>query len=295
MRIRQRKLRFEHIKPPASASFVWKQFVEPRGFAFQWHYHTEIELTLITHGRGLRFVGDSIERFDEGDLVLLGSGLPHTWSSDENSRNHRSVFVQFLPAFWGDSFDALPEMRRVRELIQRSERGLVFTGEARARAERLMKDLTTRGATPLDHLLALLSALAELSQTTGVRTLCRTQTNATVSEQVGRRLKTVLDRVHADIIDLPTQAELAESVKLSPQAFSRFFKRQVGKTFVGYVNEWRVGLACRSLLETDEPIIAVAIDSGFDNLSHFNRQFKRITGRTPSDYRRSRGEQPGSD
>ncbi len=288
MRIRNRQIRFERITPPATASFVWRSFTVANGFPFHWHYHPEVELTLITYGRGLRFVGDSIERFDAGDLVLLGSGLPHTWASDAKSRNHRSVVVQFLPAFWGGEFGSLPEMRRVSDLIERSARGLVFAGRARQRAEKIMTDLSASRSSPIDKLLSLISALAELCRDANVRTLCRTATNAVVSEQVGRRVRTVLDRVHADIVELPTQAELAESVGMSPQAFSRFFKRQVGKTFVGYVNEWRVGLACRSLLETDDPITAVAIDSGFDNLSHFNRQFRRIIGCTPSDYRRTR-------
>lgn len=279
-----RKLKFEQIVPPASASFFWKRFREPTGFPFVWHYHTELELTLIVRGRGLRFVGDSIERFSEGDLTLLPSNLPHTWSSDSGSRDAESVVVQFLPDCWGKSFSELPEMRRVQDLLRQSDRGLIFPRDSSARAVDLLSGLRTDDA-PLEHLLTLLGALSSLSTVEDARPLCRAPMNATTDERIAQRLKRVLDRVHADIVELPSQAELAESVGMSPQAFSRFFRRQMGTTFVGYVNAWRIGLACRSLIETAEPVTSIAMETGFDNLSHFNRQFKRITGLTPSGYR----------
>lgn len=284
MRIRSRQLKFEQITPPATASFFWKRFCEPVGFPFVWHYHTEIELTLIVRGRGLRFVGDSIERFAEGDLVLLGSNLPHTWSSDSGSRDAESVVVQFLPDCWGQSFGELPEMRRVQELLRRADRGLVFPSDSGAKAVARLESLHAEHS-PMDHLLALLGALSALAERDDSRPLCRAPMNATTDQRIAQRLKRVLDRVHADLVELPSQAELAGSVGMSPQAFSRFFRRQMGTTFVGYVNAWRVGMACRSLLETGTPVTTIALECGFENLSHFNRQFKRITGLTPSAYR----------
>lgn len=286
MRIRERRLTFERITPSARSSFAAKSFNVPRGFPFLWHYHPEVELTLIVEGAGLRFVGDSIERFERGEVVLLGSGLPHTWSSDAGSRNHKSVVVQFLPSTWGEPFASLPEMHAITDLLARSQRGIVFGGRARRRVEEMMRRLGDQRTRPMDRLLLLLESLHELAHTRDARTLCRSSAGMKTSDRVGRRLQRVLDRVHADILDLPPQAELARSVGMSPQAFSRFFKREVGKTFVSYVNEWRIGLATRSLIETDVPITAIAVDSGFDNLSHFNRQFRRITGLTPSAYRR---------
>lgn len=286
MRIRERRLTYEQVTPSARSSFAVKAFVVPKGFPFLWHYHPEVELTLIVEGAGLRFVGDSIERFDSGDVVLLGSGLPHTWSSDAGSRNHRSVVLQFLPDTWGEPFAALPEMKAITDLLRRSERGIAFGGRARRQVQELMRRIGDKRTPPTERLLLLLESLNTLAHTRDARTLCRSSAGMKTSDRVGRRLQRVLDRVHEDILDLPPQAELARSIDLSPQAFSRFFKREVGKTFVSYVNEWRIGLATRSLIETDVPITAIAVDSGFDNLSHFNRQFRRITGLTPSAYRR---------
>ena len=92
--------------------------------------------------------------------------------------------------------------------------------------------------------------------------------------------------LHRDIADRPHQRDLAAMIGMSPQAFSRFFRRSVGKTFAAYAAEWRVGLACRALLETDADVLSVSLESGFDNLSNFNRQFKRLVGVTPTEYRR---------
>lgn len=287
METRQRRIAYEQVRPNSeSSSFAVRQFTDQKSFQFNWHFHPEVELTLITHGRSMKFVGDAIERSVDGDLVLLGSNLPHTWSSDAGSNRAESIVIQFLPDFWGDRFNALPEMRQVTALLERSRYGLVFSGAAREEVAAMMH--RAAAASPMDQLSLLIQMLARLSRATDARPLSRSDASRHGQVNVSRRMRRVLDRLHADIVELPSQRELAQDINMSPQTFSRFFKRQVGKPFVQYVNEWRVGLACRNLLETDESITDIALGSGFDNLSNFNRQFKRIVGVTPTDYRASR-------
>jgi AraC-like DNA-binding protein/mannose-6-phosphate isomerase-like protein (cupin superfamily) len=284
MRPTRRRIHYEQIRRGAESSFAVRRF-KLQSFPFLWHYHPELELTLVIRGRGLRFIGDAIEQFKEGDLCLLPSNLPHTWSSAPGIGRVESIVCHFLPDFWGKGFSELPEMHAIRELIAHARLGLNFSGRGRARAAQLMAEMVRNESTGLERLLRLIEALAELSRSRDARPLCRTPVNAAADLTVGRRLKHVLDRLHAELVDLPSQAELAGEVGLSPQAFSRFFKRRVGKTFVQYVNEWRVGLACRALIESEESITGIALDSGFENLSNFNRQFKRVAGVTPSAYR----------
>ncbi len=287
MQPRPRRIAYEQIRPATeSSSFSVRHFAEAKAFEFLWHFHPEVELTLITRGRAMKFVGDAIERSVDGDLVLLGSNLPHTWASDKGSMCAKSIVIQFLPDFWGDRFAALPEMRQVAALLERARYGLSFSGDARDEVSALMHRATE--APPIDQLALLIQMLARLSRATDVRPLSRSDATRHGQVNVSRRMRRVLDRLHADIVELPSQRELAADIKMSPQAFSRFFKRQVGKPFVQYVNEWRVGLACRNLLETDESITDVALGSGFDNLSNFNRQFRRIVGVTPTAYRAGR-------
>lgn len=289
MQPRPRRITYEQIRPSSQgASFSVRRFAEAGVFPFLWHFHPEVELTLIVRGRAMKFVGDAIERSVDGDLVLLGANLPHTWASDKGCNDCSSIVIQFLPNFWGERFNALPEMRQVMHLLDRARYGLVFTGRARDEVADLMHQAAD--AQPVDQLWLLIRMLARLSRVTDARPLSRSDATRHGQLNVSRRMRRVLDRLHADIVELPSQRELAADIGMSPQAFSRFFRRQVGKPFVQYVNEWRVGLACRNLLETDDSITDVALGSGFDNLSNFNRQFKRIVGVTPSEYRSRTGE-----
>jgi AraC-like DNA-binding protein len=284
MRTAARRIHYEQIRRGAESSFAVRRF-KLQSFPFLWHYHPELELTLIVRGRGLRFIGDAIAQFREGDLCLLPSNLPHTWSSAPGIGRVESIVCHFLPEFWGKGFAELPEMHVIRDLLARARLGLSFSGRSRVRVAQLMADIEKPETSSLDRLLRLIEALAELARSRDAKPLCRTPVDAAADLTVGRRLKHVLDRLHQDLVNLPSQAQLAAEVDLSPQAFSRFFKRRVGKTFVQYVNEWRVGLACRALIETNDTVTGVALDSGFENLSNFNRQFKRVAGVTPSTYR----------
>ena len=273
----RRRLQFEHVPLPQGVSLVVRDFTTS-SFPFVWHYHPEVELTLILQGSGLRFVGESIERFSVGDVVLLGSNVPHSWASDARVKSCRSIVIQFDPARWGKDFNALPEMRRVGTLLHEAARGLALRGAVCKQVRALMCQCPTHG--PASQMALLIQALDSISKARSVRALTR----ATV---VGAspRVSAVLKRLNSDITQRHTQESLAPLAGVSVKAFSRFFKTHVGKTFVAYVNEWRVGLACRELVETDSDILSIAIRSGFENLSHFNRQFKRIVGATPRAYR----------
>jgi AraC-like DNA-binding protein len=277
--------RIERITPGGAASFVCKRRADPR-FEFHWHVHPEIELTLILRSRGRRFVGDSIEDYREGDLVLLGSDLPHTWRSDPGRRGrHEAVVVQFGTSFLGRDFFGRPELGPVRRLLERAGRGLLFTGRTQRAAARDLGSLPDLD--PYRRVVALLGTLGVLAASREARPLSSRDFVPTLRRAEPQRIDRVCRFVNDRFAERLPLADAAALAHLSVPAFCRFFRRATGKTFTAYVNEIRVGHACRLLVETDQTAAQAAFASGFNNLSNFNRRFRELKGMSPREFRRS--------
>lgn len=254
-----------------------------RAFGFEWHQHPEVELTLIESGSGQRFVGDSIESYRRGDLVLLGSDLPHTWASHPDmDTTHSALVVQFDPCWLNDMLTGTPEARAILKLMQRSRRGLRFTGRAQKQvASELPRLITTRG---MERVLGLIRLLDTLAHSRGTQTLASPAYDPH-EHKTDPRVDKVCRFIHDHATEPITQSQIAELVHMSGPAFSRFFRQRVGKTYSRYLHELRIGRACRLLLETDLTITHICFDSGFNNLSNFNRVFLSIKGVSPREYR----------
>ncbi len=277
----------ESVEPAPESSFRCTRFKQ-QGFTYGWHFHPEIELTLILAGRGKRFVGDDIANFTAGDLCLLGPNLPHSWLSDAEPDGSfapcESVVIQFLPDCLGNGLFDRPETRGIARLLQQAERGLCFAGEVRDRIDAVMRQLDTQP--PFRRMIALLEALSVLSTATEVQPLSSVGFAPSVTASDQRRIDGV-SRFILDHLTEPLRLEDAASVAhLSASAFSRFFRRATGKSFVRYVNELRVARACRLLTETEQSITAIAFESGFGNLANFNRRFREIKQLRPREFRR---------
>jgi AraC-like DNA-binding protein len=277
--------RVERNARPAASSFVWKRRRDPR-FDFSWHFHPEVELTLILRSRGRRFVGDHLEPYGDGDLVLLGPELPHTWHSDPGRRGpHEAVVVQFPLGFLGPGFLERPELGPVRGLLRRAARGLSFSGEAQRTAARRLVEMGALA--PLPRLRALLEVLEILSRARGARPLSSAGFASAARKEDVERIDRVLRFLAERFTEEVSLPQAARAVPLSVPAFSRFFKRRTGKTFVRYLTELRVGHASRLLIETDRTVSDIAFSSGFNNLSNFNRRFREVEGMSPRDYRKA--------
>jgi AraC-like DNA-binding protein len=272
----------ERIPLSGPASLAVREF-HARAFKYPWHQHPEIELTWILKGSGLRYVGDSVEPFHAGDFCLLGPNLPHAWISSDGPAGTkvRSLFVQFDPACWGEKIFQLPEFARISDLFERSARGLWFDGTVAARLRKKM----FRQPSPLRQFTSLLEILEELSSHPGARPLALAPWAQGRRSPPDPRLRTVLDHLFKNSGDPVSQAEAARLVRLSPAAFSRFFRRSVGKTFQAYLTDLRLSEACRQLLESDRTISEIAFAAGFGNLSNFNRSFRIARGMPPGRFR----------
>jgi AraC-like DNA-binding protein len=275
----------EKIPADEGRFFLVKRRLDAR-FEFCWHHHRELELTLIVRSCGRRFVGDSIADYADGDLVLLGPNLPHSWCSvpPRPAVKHEAVVVQFGEDFLGPGRLNGLKLGRVRDLFDRANRGIRFYGEARWTVAERLQQLERRP--PLLQLAELLVILDLLSRASEYDLL----SSRTFAPELRSETPHPIDRVWRLIDErflgrIPL-AEAARVLGMSPSAFSRFFHRSTGKTFTGYLNELRIGHACRLLMDTERGVADIAGSSGFTNLSHFNRCFLKVKKMRPSDFRR---------
>jgi len=277
------KLVFEKLMPGSDEGFTFKE-IRGHRFSCPWHFHTENELILTLHCPGYRMVGDDLTELEAGDLVLLGANLPHIWQRD-NAAPRRPVhflIAQFEDDFLGHDFWKLPAAQGLRQLLKRASVGLRFTGKTRERVARLMSEM--RDANGLRRLALFLTALETLASSAESRAIASPGYTAEQSPFDQERMERVLRFIN-ERFDQPIRVgEVARLASLSEGAFSRFFRLHSGRTFPEFVNQLRVGRACRLLAESGQKITDIAFACGFSNLSNFNRQFQRMKRMTPREF-----------
>lgn len=273
--------------------------VRGSGYGARWHFHPEVQLTLVLKSAGYRIVGDSIAPLLPGDLVLVGASLPHVWHQDEgrngaegaNGTKKRkgkrdavhAIVVRFREDFLGDHFLRSPEMEGVRRLLKRSGRGLCVTGATREAVAGLMQELA--GEQGLRRLLKLLEIVKVLAESKQLRPIASANFSPELRDSDTPRMQRVMRFIHDHLDEVIEREEVARCAALSAGAFSRFFKTRTGKTLPQYVNELRVGKACARLRDAGAKVADIALACGFENLANFNRQFRAIAGMSPREYR----------
>ena len=254
---------------------------------FRWHYHPELELIYWPNARGIRMVGDSIEDFEGGDFCLIGSNVPHTWSVGATPKcPERNIQIQFPENCLGQSFLELEEMKSVQQLIKKARRGLKVVGASRrVLGEKLIR-IAEEKLKPAKRFCRILELLVDLAESKDVQLLASDVAASDANPRIDKAIDKVLAFVQEHIETGVPQTKAAALLGMSPAAFSRFFKRHVGNTYVGCVNQIRIGRACMALQKTDRTVAEIAYDMGFENLSHFNKQFRKYKKISPSQYRR---------
>jgi AraC-like DNA-binding protein len=250
------------------------------------HFHPEVEILLVVQGTGTRYVGDSVEPFAPGDLVMIGPNVSHEWCSDKPAGNSsaEAIYILFNTEIMGNEFWNLPESRIILKIIQKAGRGIKLTGRTRDEVASLMKRIdTSYGFTRIILLMSILEMIAFNGE---YQYLATPVVQNTIDERDGERLnkvyRYVLDNCQQDI-SLGRAASLAN---LSKPAFCRYFKKRANKTFVRFLNEIRIGRACRFLVNENYSIAEICYSCGYNNISYFIRQFHAVTGFTPLGYRK---------
>ena len=275
----------EIIEPAIDSSFSIKkfsqQYLRKRPV---WHMHPEYEIVYISDGDGKRHIGNHISHFNNGDLIFLGPNLPHFGFTQDQQHDHYEVVAQMREDFLGKEFMNLREMRKINQLFERARTGLSFYGETKASIGR--KLLKIYKAAPFDRLIGFLGVLNEMAESQEVEPLNVNGLSINVMVEDESRIQNVYQFVQGNFHEQITLDQVASVANMTVPAFCRFFKKATNQTFTQFVNELRVMNATKLLTETDMLITEVAHESGFNNLSHFNKHFLRATGQRPSEYRK---------
>jgi AraC-like DNA-binding protein len=278
----------EHISSPSDAS--WVLFDRKlKKIPFEWHYNSEYELTLTLCSEGQRFIGDNISPYKHGDLVLMGPKIPHTWCSSPEShtgQTHQAIVLWFTEGFVKTLFEPHIELRPAKELLLRAGRGLTFTDEVREEASVIIRGmLEQQPGARLASLINLLLLLADDPHPTPL-TSPRDEApelESSSEERIGRAI-TYLHENYERELSIPRLSSVAA---LSRSSLHRLFKLRLGMTISDYVAQLRIGHACALLMNSQKPISIIAEQVGYNNLAHFNRQFKTLKHTTPRAFRKN--------
>ncbi|WP_454803279.1 AraC family transcriptional regulator [Mucilaginibacter phyllosphaerae] len=256
-----------------------------------WHYHPEVELVYFKKGNGTQFIGDCITPFNTGDVVLVGSNLPHYWQFDgsyfdtgADATADVSV-IHFNENFWGDHFLELPENKQIKNLLKQSKRGIQITGDnLKAVGDLIERVIYAEGPRKIILLMEVLLAIAE-SDNTKLLASMGFQHNFQESEK--DRINAIYNYSIVNFKKKITLEEIAAVANISPNSFCKFFKSRSKKTYSRFINEIRVGNACKLLINNQLNVKEVCYESGFYNFASFHKYFREITGKSPLSYQKT--------
>lgn len=273
---------------PPSRIFVIRH-LEEKHFDPVWHAHHEYQLFVVMEGTGTRFIGDSIKAFRPGELIFTGPHLPHLWRSDEvyfekqNSLTTNGIVIYFNENFLGDHIMEKEEMVMLKKLFTKSMRGLEFYGQKKLQVIKMMQELTQmQGIQSVIHLLRILEML---SFTKEYHYISSKAYDDVFNQNETDRLNQVYEYVLKNFRRKISLEELAGLLCMTPTSFSRYFTMKNNKPFSKFVAEIRIKHACKLLTETEDPISQICYECGFNTLSNFNKQFKDIMLKKPSEYK----------
>jgi len=273
----------EKLPLAEDTSFLAKTFSTPH-FEVPWHQHAEYELILFKEGEGASFIGNYVGDFTCGDIFFLGSNLPHTFQKADKDLFTSAVVVQFKEDFWGNAFLQLPESRQVKQLFETSMQGLKINGRSRAQLAPMIQQLELSSG--FERIIQLCNCLLLIAGQQDYTTLSTQEIKAFNSknkERIDKILQYTIDCFQEPI----TLDAVAKNVSMSVPAFCSYFKKSTKKTYIDFLNEVRVGYACKQLMDTQHNISSICYDSGFNTLANFNKQFIKVKKLTPSAYRKT--------
>lgn len=258
-------------------------------FRNPWHFHPELELTLILESTGTQFIGNSMNTFYPNELTFTGSNLPHYWRNDPvyyqkgSKLRAEAIIVRFPEHFLGKDFFRLPEMRHVNDLFNISRRGIKIFGNTKEQtSEKMRAMIQMNGA---ERIIALLQILTSITNSTEYTVLSSIGFLQTYGKSDIERINDVYTYVLENFLRPVHLHEVASVASMNPASFSRYFKVKTGKTFTRFLNEIRIEHACKLLIDGKYNVSEVGYECGFQHQSYFIKQFRRSTGQTPLQYK----------
>jgi AraC-like DNA-binding protein/quercetin dioxygenase-like cupin family protein len=278
------KASFESLNSTGSNSFLVRKFEEKR-FSAPYHFHPEYELTLITEGYGKRYVGTNMQDYLPGDLVLLGSNLPHCWKTEEKaeSLHSASVVVQFKHDFMGAGFFEKPEMKLIQQLLNNSKYGIQFKGDTVSIRESIAELPNENNS--FSKFLTTLNILHRLAQHSDFVLLDQQNTYPDLSLTERERINAVIAYIVENFQTNISLANVAATANMTAPAFCKYFKKISRKTFIEAVTDYRIDFALKQLVHTEKSIAQIGFESGFNDISNFHKTFKARMRLSPLSYR----------
>lgn len=274
------------LVPQEAESSIHAFRYEKECFGSPWHYHGELELTYIVNSSGMRYVGNNVQHFTQGDLVLLNGNLPHCWKNDLSYKGGAvSMCVQWKKDCLGKDWWEAKEFALVRRMLGKAEQGIKFTDPDCVKAVSMeMGELLH--LSPLTKLIRFLSILERLSRCGSMELLSDVTRIKKENIKMEKRIIDILSHLEAHYHEKITLEQMAELTFMTKVSFCKFFKRKFNKSFVSYLNEYRVGKACQLLQKTDLKLLDIADQCGFNTQAFFHRQFLKVVGKPPNVYRK---------
>ena len=280
----QTKPTLEKITPNFGSSLLVKKHEEfLKTIVPFWHFHPEIELVYVNKGKGKRHIGNHISYFNNSQLVLIGSNLPHVGYIDRLTTNGSETLIQFKPDFLGSEFFKIPEMIAVEALFERAKKGIRFNIEIKQRIGAKIEALVALDGVP--RITSFLEILNDLATTDDYTLLNANGFAFETIPQDTNKIEVIYNHINEHFREHISLDEISSLVSMTVPAFCRYFKKSTGKTFTKLVNEYRVVHATKLLAESNSTITDVSFECGFNNFSHFNKLFKNFTGKSASKYR----------
>ncbi len=277
-----------HKLPIASNSSFFYSKYDCDYYERPWHFHKEFELVLITKSTGKKFIGNKVSQFEAGDLTLIGSDVPHLFRNDDfhydlaNKMMASSIFIHFTEDFLGEKFFQIPEMIRVKHVLDKSSLGLNIVGSLQKNIVEQLHEMDSQN--PSKKLITLLEILLSLSNSSDIQTILPVGFSANHhgdTDKINKVFEHIMQNYKKEIY----VTDIANELNMSVASFSRYFKNHTRKTFSDYVTEIRISHACKLLMENNHSVSEISFMSGFENMSNFYRHFKKHIGVIPKDYK----------
>ncbi len=272
--------------PCENSSWRFEKF-EFESKEFCWHYHSEYEICLTLNSQGSKYIGDHVSHYDRADLVLLGPNLPHSWQAIPNQSNSKiNIYVAQIPAQWlHNLIQQGAEFSSLKELFKRSLRGVEFSQSTTLESTDLFEQMI--GSSALGRLTLLIKLFEIMVEDRQAKVLSSSAFSFGKKEDLSvDKLNKVINYIYQNYTNPLNAEDLASLVHMSTNHFHRYFKQRTEKTLNQFINQLRIGKACRLLIKSEALISAISGQCGFNNISNFNRMFRLMKGRTPKEYRK---------
>lgn len=257
----------------------------------KWHYHAEVELIHFFKGRGTQFIGDQIDHFNPGDIVLIGSQLPHYWRFDDlyfadtNQEKADVRVAHFNECFWGKDFLELPENLNIKQLLDKAKRGIQIIGQTKKKIATILQEMLTSEGTK--RILLLIEALDIIASNQNYQLISSMGFHPNLQDEEKCRINGIFDYTLSNFRQKISLEDISVIAGISSNSFCRYFKSKTGKTYSRFLLEIRVGHACKLLIENKMSVKQLCYESGFNNFASFHKYFKQITSKSPLSYQRA--------